>query len=290
MIVKLPFIKHDKAGFEALINVWEQTKGCFAEDIDIDLSPTYWFDADMCAAFGAILYHLGDALNSIRLVNIRPQVKTILSKNGFLSHYGHERVPDNYGTTITYQRFEAKDDRFFAGYVEDEFMHRSELPKMSDKLLKKFHMNVLEIFGNSVLHSETPLGIFSCGQFFPAGNSLDFSIVDLGIGICENVRKNTGLNRTPEEAIQWATRENNTTKRGGIPGGLGLKLLQEFIDLNGGSIQIVSDAGYWQRKDRHTITARLPQPFPGTVVTIEINTADKQSYILASESRSNNIF
>ena len=47
----------------------------------------------------------------------------------------------------------------------------------------------------------------------------------------------------PEEAIEWATRANNTTKRGDVPGGLGLKLLCEFIDLNGGSLQIVSDGG-----------------------------------------------
>ena len=36
----------------------------------------------------------------------------------------------------------------------------------------------------------------------------------------------------------WATQGRNTTKRGPIPGGLGLKLLTEFIKLNEGRLQI----------------------------------------------------
>ena len=94
----------------------------------------------------------------------------------------------------------------------------------------------------------------------------------------------------PEQAIVWATEERNTTKRGQIPGGLGLKLLIEFIDLNGGRIQIVSDSGYWRRENRTTVPARLSQCFPGTVVSVEINTADKQSYALPSELTEADIF
>ena len=76
----------------------------------------------------------------------------------------------------------------------------------------------------------------------------------------------------------------------GIPGGLGLKLLCEFIDLNGGCIQIVSDAGYWRRSGRQTAVTKLNHPFPGTVVSVEINTADTESYSLASELTTEDIF
>ncbi|PXF58054.1 MAG: ATP-binding protein, partial [Deltaproteobacteria bacterium] len=78
--------------------------------------------------------------------------------------------------------------------------------------------------------------------------------------------------------------------RGQIPGGLGLKLLSEFIDLNGGRIQIVSDAGYWKREKSKVSAAQLSQPFPGTVVSVEINTADKQSYALTYELSETDIF
>ena len=259
----------------------------FVGTIEIDMSKTTWFDADMCAVFGAILYRLGERLNTICLSDIQPGVEKILSKNGFLSHYGHQTVIDNYGTTVPYQRFDVKDDRFFANYIEKELVHRSEIPTMSQGLLKKFRENIFEIFSNAVLHSRTELGIFSCGQFFPKRNKINFSVVDLGIGMRQNIKEHLKLDLPAEDAIKWATQKRNTTKCGKVPGGLGLKLLLEFIDLNGGSIQIVSDAGYWQRKNRKTTTERLSHAFPGTVVNIEINTADKHSYRLASET---NIF
>lgn len=290
MIFTLPEIRHEQAGFVALVRLASETKDCLFDDVDIDMGAASWFDADMCAAFGAILYRLGEDLNTVKLTNIRPNVEAILSKNGFLSHYGREKIPDRWGTTIPYQRFDVKDDRYFADYIENELIHRAEMPAMSPGLLKKFRESIFEIFSNAVLHSRTELGIFSCGQFFPKRHRLDFSVADLGVGMRQNIKDNTGLDLSAEAAIQWATAGRNTTKRGPVPGGLGLKLLGEFIDLNGGCIQIVSDAGYWKRENRTTTTAPLNQPFPGTVVTVEINTADMSSYKLASELNAADIF
>lgn len=290
MNISLPSIHHNQRGFERLVQLWAQTKACFFEQINIDLGDTSWFAADMCAPFGAILHLLNRNLNTIRLQNMPLGVEKILSKNGFLSHYGRVLIPDTWGTTIPYQRFDVKDDRYFASYIEDEFVHRAEMPDMSLGLLKKFRESVFEIFSNAVIHSQTKQGIFSCGQFFPKRNNLDFSVADLGIGIRQNILDNRHLNLAPEAAIIWATEGHNTTKQGSIPGGLGLKLLREFIDLNGGCIQIVSDAGYWHRQAGQTTTARLSHPFPGTVVSLEINTADTQSYVLASELTEEDIF
>lgn len=290
MKLTLPDIRHDLSGFQALVRLENEASSYFLDDVEIDMSATTWFDADMCAAFGAILYRLSNNLNTIRPTNICSSVEKILSKNGFLSHYGREKIPDRWGTTIHYRRFDAKDDRYFADYIENELIHRTEMPTMSEGLLKKFRESIFEIFSNAVLHSNSELGIFSCGQFFPNRQRLDFSVADLGVGMRENIKDKVGLVLSAEDAIRWSTEGRNTTKRGPIPGGLGLKLLREFIDLNGGCIQIVSDAGYWRRENKKTITAPLNYPFPGTVVTVEINTADTNSYKLVSEPSTANIF
>ncbi len=84
----LPQIRHDQAGFEALVYLHGQAKDCSFDSIDVDMSITSWLDADMCAAFGAILYRLSENLNTVKLTNIRANVANILSKNGFLSNYG----------------------------------------------------------------------------------------------------------------------------------------------------------------------------------------------------------
>jgi len=287
----MPTIYHDQEGFECLASLYSRTRKCLYENIRIDMMSTDWFDADMCAAFGAILYRLGDNLNSVSLTNIPGKIEEILLKNGFLGHYGWtSSVPDHWGTTVPYKRFDIKDSRYFFDYIDNEFIHRSEIPEMSARLLKKFRESVFEIFNNAVQHSNTKLGVFSCGQFFPNRDELNFMVVDLGIGIRKKVRKHIGQDIAPEKAIEWATKERNTTKRSNIPGGLGLKLLCEFIDLNGGRIQIVSDAGYWCREDKRSSKSRLDHPFPGTAVSIKINTADTHSYHLSSELRTDDIF
>ena len=73
------------------------------------------------------------------------------------------------------------------------------------------------------------------------------------------------------------------TLPGPIPGGLGLKLLREFVRLNEGRIQIVSDRGYWECDTNGENAVRMEQSFPGTVVNLEINTADTKSSYLKSE-------
>ena len=287
----LPEIRHNQAGFEALVRFYAETSQFSFENIEIDLGKTTWFDADMCASFGAILYCLGKKLNNtVLLVNISDSVEKILSKNGFLSYYGREKIPDNWVTTIPYKRFDLKDDRYFASYIINKLVNRAEMPNMSGRVQKKFQESIFEIFSNAVLHSGTELGIFCCGQYYPIKNQINFSVTDLGIGIRQNVKKFVGLDLSAEEAIDWATKDRNTTKRGDIPGGLGLKLLVEFIDLNGGNIQIVSDSGYWKREDSKTIIDRLSQPFPGTVVSIEIKTNDPFTYKLSSELTTSDIF
>ena len=273
-----------------MVHLYSKTQECLFDDIEIDMSGVGWFDADMCAPFGALLYRLSDQLNTVELTNVPQAVTRILSKNGFLSNYGREKLPDTFGTTIPYMRFDAKDDRYFVGYIEDEFVRRSEMPKMSGGLIKKFRESVFEIFSNAVLHSQTKLGIFSCGQYFPTRSRLDFAVADLGIGIRQNILDNAGLDLRGDAAIAWATDGQNTTKRGQIPGGLGLKLLREFITLNGGRIQIVSDSGYWALEQGRVAMREMKYRFPGTVVSIEIDTADRRSYRLSSEISEKDIF
>jgi hypothetical protein len=66
--------------------------------------------------------------------------------------------------------------------------------------------------------------------------------------------------------------------------------LTEFVALNGGRIQIVSDAGYWEQQAGEVSTDRLGHPYPGTVVSVEIDTLDARSYVLATELSPHDIF
>ncbi len=283
--IEIPFseVRSDFQGFTTLVNLAERLNSLEYSSVVLNMLSADWVDANMCAPLGAILYKASRNLNMVRFENMSQGVQRIFQKNGFLSYYGHAKKADTYGTTIQYQRFETKDDRFFGAYIEQHFKNKA-IPDMSESLRKKFWESIFELFSNAVIHSETEQGIFTCGQNFPRKKHIDFAIADLGIGIHQTLINKKGLHFPPEEAINWAMEGRNTTKTGSIPGGLGLKLLQEFIRLNRGRIQVVSYTGYWEQCADGTILKRiLPHPFPGTVVNIEINTSDTHSYALSSE-------
>jgi len=290
--VSLSKINSSFEGFEKLILLYRQARVCRDDSYEIDMSRVTWFDANMCAPLGAILYQYPRKYK-IKLSGLRPSLEKLLQRNGFLPNFGfnREKVFDHLGTTIEYQRFEGSDSTAFKDYVSRHFVGKG-IPNMSQVLHKKFRESIAELFENAIDHSFTQKGIFACGQYFPNASRLDFSIVDLGIGIKENVKQKLGLNLEPDAAISWAVSGENTTRqmKDGKPGGLGLKLIKEFIKLNHGKIQIASDAGYWDYDTSGESTRKFSMPFPGTTVNIEINTSDNNSYCLSSELNPEDIF
>jgi len=258
-------------------------------DRTCELSIDGWLDANMCAPLGAILRRHAARGKNIVLSGHMPD---IFRKNGFLSEFGIASTKDTHRTTIGYRRFSLKDKEAFQVYIVSHFKPKIRgLPLMTDALLRKFRESLFEVYGNAVDHSETELGIFACGQHYPRDHRLDFSIADLGISIRGRILKDLGTEMTPSQAIRWAM-EGNTTRKG-RPGGLGLQLIQEFIRLNGGRIVVVSGSGYWELSEEQSWKPRaevLRCAFPGTVVTIEVNAADKKSYRLSSEVDPTRIF
>jgi hypothetical protein len=287
--VAMSNLSNDLQGFAQLIGLYHQLKNAFLEDIHIDMSGVGWLAANMCAPLGAILHQVSSNVNTVSFTDIKPSVEAILRRNGFLSNYGHPHLPNGFGTTVPYQRFETKDDRYFGRYISEHLIGK-RIPAMSLGLRKKFQESIFEIFSNAVLHSQTQLGIFSCGQYFRQKQRLDLSISDLGIGLRRNIEQKIGLKLSSEQAIEWALTAEHTTKTGPVPGGLGLKLLREFITMNQGRMQMVSDQGYWEAKGGQVVRQSFAAPFPGTVVNLEFNTADRNSYCLTDEIRPEDIF
>ncbi len=283
MIVRLRDVRSTLAGFSQLADIATEVGDCTLDTIEVDMSAVGWIDANMSAPLGVLFAHWADALNTVQPVGLQSGVETILSKNLFLVGYGYPERSDTYGTVIPFRRFKPDDNRYFVSYVNKHMVGKG-IPKMSEGLGRRFKDSLLEVFVNAAMHSETNIGIFACGQFFPTQHRLDFCIADAGIGIRRKLRKELGLSLNSDAAINWALQEGHTTRKGAVPGGLGLKLLREFIALNRGCIQIVSDRGFWQCNTGGETLTRMPHSFPGTVVNLEINTADPHSYCLSSES------
>jgi hypothetical protein len=286
-VKKIPIgaIRSDKKGFSNLAELAVELKPYSFDTIQVDFSGCEWFDANMSAALGVIFAHTVDRFNTIELIGLPEKIKNILMRNHFLTEFGWPVQKDAYGTIVPYQRFSINNEvRYFVSYLNSHYIGK-DIPDMSNALSECFKKSILEIFVNATMHSESELGVFACGQYFPKKQRLDLCIADAGIGIRRKIYKECGLRMNSDEAIQWALQEGNTTRKGNIPGGLGLKLIQEFVKINKGRIQIVSDRGYWEFDLSGEIITRMDKAFPGTVINIEIDTADTNSYYLRSEAK-----
>lgn len=286
---KIGDIHSDLSGFNALAAFSEKAKKLLFEKVDLDFQDCTFFEANMAAPLYAVLTMYYKGMNEVAPTKLRSDIRTILQKNRFLCELGFCELHDSNQTTLPFKRFKLTSGEQFSDYL-DQYMHDRGIPKMSDGLAKKFRQSLFEIFQNATQHSESEQGIFVCGQFFPKQHRLDFTIADAGIGIRENVRrflKNEKINSC--QAITWALQGTNSTRQH-MPGGLGLKLIKDFLRFNCGKMLIASRHGFYEFSASGETCQKLIHDFPGTCVNIEINTNDTNRYVLKSELTSSDIF
>jgi len=283
-------VRNNWYGFNSIARIAKESRNMFFDSAELDFSGCDFFEANMVAPFYTIITKLRNELNDVSIMNLSSDIETILKKNNFLTTFNMVAIRDSNQTTIPFKIFKLQSGEQFFDYLES-YMNGRGIPTMSEALTKRFRQSIFEIFQNAAIHSNSESGIFTCGQFFPTKHRLDFTIADAGVGIRENVREYTGNRKMNSRmAIKWALTEGNTTKRGSQPGGLGLKLLKDFIRMNEGKLQIVSRYGYYEFNAINETYNKLEHDYPGTCVNIEINTQDKSSYCLVSELDSTDIF
>jgi hypothetical protein len=290
MKITLPAkLMSDEGGFGFIAQLYDQTKELGFDGLILDFKHTYWLEANLCAALGAILSRLQEEFVSVSFVDVNSSVERILSKNHFLSNFGSEVLPDTHQTTIKFRKFKVSEEKAFKNYLDEELLSQPDLPNMSPLLKSKINKSIFEIFNNANIHGHCK-HVFTCGQYFPQKKRLAFTIADLGQTIKYNVNHYLGKTLSGAEAISWAVEEGNTTKTGTIPGGLGLSLIRDFLKLNNGRIQIVSSNGYWEERKGVIFAKEFENTLTGTIVNLDININDHSSYVLSSEIDADSIF
>ena len=211
-------------------------------------------------------------------------------KNDFLTYYGKKRAIDLYGTTIKFQKLKPTDGKYFKSYVINELIegHTADLPRMTDGVKEKIVEAIYEIFVNAQIHSETKF-IYTCGQFFPNKSKIEFTIVDTGIGFREKINRRFESSLSSIQALKWAVQDKRTTKVG-VSGGIGLSVLKDFVRMNRGKMQIISNDGFYQYDGNQEVMQMFTGEFPGTIVNLQFRTDDNNNYKLKSEIDINDIF
>ena len=283
-------VKSDIHGYSFLANFYKQIVSQDRnKELFVDFVNCQHFDANLSAALGALLDKLLEDGYKLWLTNVRLGVKRILSRNHFLKAFAVETNNQEKENFIEYKKFNRDEETAFKEYISIGLFEKKHVPKHTEKAGDKVLESIYEIYVNAIHHGNCNY-VYCCGELNPGVNPvLDVTIVDCGNTIAYNVNeycKRKGISlMNSREAIEWSMIRGNTTKDAGkVPGGLGLAILQEFITLNKGALQIVSADGMLEYRNGQTSTSVLSAAFPGTIVNMEFNFNDNNIYKLRSEN------
>lgn len=284
-------VRSDFKGYSDLIYLYHSLKKIQNTAVELNFQHNRWFEANLFALLGAIIFSDSRNTNHYSLLNLNNNLKSVLIRNGFIKNAESKVVSNPNSTIIPYKTFSPKADADFASYIKTELLAKTGFPKLSRLAEKKIIESIFEIYENARTHGVCDK-IYTCGQYFPRKDPprLDITIVDMGVSIKRNVNEFLKKELSAAKSIEWAVEYGNTTKTGLKPGGLGLDVIRDFISKNNGKIQIVSDNGYWEFNRNYTKTDKFSEPFPGTIVNIEFNLDDNTHYIAKEEAEANIIF
>jgi hypothetical protein len=274
--IYLENVENTILGFDCITKMLNDAHAVTGDKVVLYVKST-WLNASMSPALYVALKNIQRSNKKVFWTReINPAVERILSKNGFLFNLiGKPPIEDVYQTTVPFKIFSHTDAEIFTRYVKTQVTHHQRFPKIVESWKTRIENEFTELFINAVSHNPSPHFITVCGQLFPNKDSLEFCIADAGVGIPYNVRQlEPGI--SDEEAILWATKVGNTTRKqvDKVPGGLGLATLKRFINLNRGRLMLVSGCGFYEFSENSEIVGKLAFPFPGTVAFLAVRTED----------------
>jgi hypothetical protein len=277
------------------INYHNKIINCADETIVLDFSSTSFIRNNFISIIGLALEIQKDKnINIVEPKNAK--IKNALKNIGFLSKYSEcTKGIDINNTMIQYTNIEKENEDYYQFLEYFISQLNRKVNNLSDSLRYKIIQKIGEQFSNVFRHSESELGFFCSGQFYPSKDEFYFTIVDNGVTIKNNVNKylrklakeNKGFlnlkkykEKSGLESIEWALiNENSTTGSGGF----GLNLLKDLIIKSKGNLEIISNDGYYKITNGQISGETLKNKFDGTIVSICLSTDNSTYYYLKGE-------
>lgn len=286
--VFVPRINDSPRDFQTLFEIFEQVKRDYS-DVYFDFKNCQFLRPNAIAFLGGLarwIQHNNGSFEFGWNTFTDSWVKTTVRQNGFANTFG-DRIARWDGNSIPYREDIERDPNAIINYLEKYWLGKGWV-HISSKLTDAIVGNAWEIYNNVFDHSDTRIGVFSCGQHFSYHNELTLAVIDFGVGIPAKVknflRQDKRAYQLPSSnCLQWAFQQGNTTKIN-EPGGLGLGLLKEFVHINQGKLEIYSNDGYAIIDKNGEKYNDISRSFEGTIVYITLR-CDEKLYHFKDEKK-----
>jgi len=268
--IYFPTANDDAVDFLKLFRLYSNTLAV-ASNIVFDFSQCSFLRQNAVVFMGGLARSVQQRGMQVRfdVSTMRDRLKTNLSQNGFLRAFGFGIGPWA-GNSARYREDVVPNADDIVEYISDQWL-RDEWVSFSPRLRNAITGRIWEIFANAFEHSESEVGVVSCGQLYPRLREMCFTIADFGIGIPGKVRRFYGDPALKDSAcLKWAFKRGTTTSRGTVGRGLGLDVLKEFIGLNSGRLEVFSGCGWGCIQPGGEQYTDLGSGFDGTLVNISL--------------------
>lgn len=269
--------------YKKLANIQHRILESEESKIILDFTETNYVDAIYMAFIGGLKV-LSEKYSKQLIYRLRPQTKLY---NYFKNSGFYEYVVKKEETYINKNSIPFSEIHMDEDYIVEYINRILDLAPitLSSKADEYLFTSIYEIFSNSSDHSESANGVFACGHWMPQKKQLVFSVYDTGIGIPTVIRNHIDSHMTSADALKWALKINNSTKQldDGVPRGVGLPNLLDFINSNNGSLYILSNDIYYSYENGSENFIPLEHGIVGTMVSFVIISDNTHIYKLKEE-------
>lgn len=253
-----------------------------ADRIIFDFHEYKWFHASLTSVLGGMISICNKNNKNVILdIASGSAVADFFNRAGLFSEHFNYKPLEN-KNAIRVKELDLNDEEYINSYI-DNILKLAPVT-LTEKCRQIIYSAIYEIFDNAEEHSKAKYGIHTGGYWFPKKQIMSFSVYDTGIGIPTSIIHNVDSKMNSKEAFLWALKRGNSTRQleNGIPRGIGLTNLTNFIDLNGGVMTIISNDIMYVRKNR-TNKIEIKNNTLGTMINITINADYNHIYTYGKE-------
>ncbi|PTR30758.1 histidine kinase/DNA gyrase B/HSP90-like ATPase [Luteibacter sp. OK325] len=216
---------------------------------------------------------------NIDITTMTPKVYSQFTGSGCRSHLFSD-VASTQSTLFRHD--ETEDEDAIISFLRDQWLGGSRLI-MSAGARDTFITHLWEVYANAFEHGDSGVGVYTCGEQI-GEDTLILTVADFGPGIPANAAQKLRKEWIPgDQALAWAfTRGTTTAANQRYPRGLGLDLLKEFVNINGGRLDIYSHHGHGRVESAEPRFKSLMLSMGATVVQIRLH-CDDRLYVLQQE-------
>ena len=260
----------DFSGYKQLSSFYHSACTYENTQLEICFRELEWIDANLSSLINAMLYKLNKerGLTFVTDPDIINDRFDVLCRNGLINT--GKVLKDVQNSTLPNHQFEPNDKHGFVAYIEKHLFDHRGMPNLSADLHNQIMDDMIELYSNINYHSNTTDPCFVCGQYYPRQGFLVFTLTDLGEGFLPKIKRKTyGVIDTSLDAIHWALKGNSTKVE--APGGLGLKIMYQYLKQNKGILHVATGNGYWGSDMESTFFSEgriLPLKFTGSTINL----------------------